>query len=82
MLRSCHTFSSLTFQVKEKLRHRISSEGCKTQLLIQSSVFAPFSIGQTAQVQFSIFVPTPISCLMVRVEQKEDVLNLCIYLLF
>ena len=55
MLRSCHVFSSLTFQVKRKLRCRIGCERCETQLLIQCGHFTSAYTGRVSQVQINIF---------------------------
>ena len=55
MLRSCHVFSSLTFQVKRKLRCRIGCERCETQLLIQCGHFTSAYTGKVSQVQINIF---------------------------
>lgn len=49
----------------------------------QLSLINTAQIGQAVQIQFSIFLPTPSSFLLVRVEKKEekDILNFYIYLL-
>ena len=47
-------FSSLTFQVKRKLRCRIGWERCETQLLIQCGHFTSAYTGKASQVQINI----------------------------